>query len=133
MPQHSQTTEVAVAKPIKRTKEEKTAILNQLSACQVTCQTYGRQAEDLAAALGIILEDFGTEPTERIVEAIRSCRKSVKHFPTCADIEAVLNPKPTLDRSVYISCCKRRDNGEALHEDYEYIRKYERAMMRGDI
>lgn len=103
-----------------------------LGACLIVQRTYGKQGEDIKTLTKIFLEDLKEFTPEKVLSAIKSWRKTQREFPTPADIMGILDPKPVLDKSVYLSIQDKRkkQGGEYLSDkEWKYIAAYEKEVV----
>ena len=111
---------------MKYSPTEKGDIIAQLGACLAVQRTYGKQAADIQVVAKIFIDDLKDFSANEVVEAISKWRKTSPEFPTPADIINLLNPKPTFDKSVYLSLIKRKGEVHRYSKEYDYIKAYEK-------
>jgi hypothetical protein len=103
----------------------------ELANSLIAQRTYGKQGGDIAVLADIFLTDLqGYEP-DKVLQAIRQWRRTSPEFPTPADIEAILNPKPKFDSFLYQRLLKKsQTSGEfMMPSEWEYIKKYEKHKL----
>lgn len=110
--------------------DEKANITAQLGACLAVQRTYGKQASDITTVSKIFFEDLKEFSGKDVAQAIAKWRKTSPEFPTPADIFAILDPTPKLDRATYISLNKRKSSLSDNSQEMRYIRAYERQELK---
>lgn len=94
--------------------------------------TYGKEPEQLDSVkklMQFVLADF---TIQQIREAFAYYFKNNNGFPEPADIAQIIirGNKPPFDKAVYVNICRKPPENRDSDE-WEYIRDYERFMLRG--
>ena len=108
------------------------ALSNLLAQCFDIYPLYGREpeaADNVRKAFRLALADY---PIQRIREAFRYHLRISKDFPVPADIVSIIERgnKPPFERSVYIAL-SRKDKEFLTHEEWEYLKEYDRFIISG--
>lgn len=115
----------------KFTGDDVVALSAELGASLVSQRTYGKQGEDIRVLTKVFLDDLKAYEPVKVLLAIKQWRKTDPNFPTPADIEAILNPKPKFDYAVYQRLLDRSKRENLYHDEWKYIKAYEQNVMRG--
>ena len=105
---------------------------NLLAQCFDIFPLYGREpeaADNIRKAFRLTLADY---PIDRIKAAFRYHLKISKDFPVPADIVSIIERgnKPPFERSVYIAL-SRKDKEFLTHDEWDYLKEYERFVTCG--
>lgn len=95
-------------------------------------RTYGKQAENHGAAVDIFVKVMKAYEPARVIQAIKQWILTSPEYPTPADIIGILDPKPKLDRVVYMAISDRLKRGDKITgQEREYLKLYESDVMKG--
>ncbi len=114
------------------TPAQKKGLIIELGACQVTQRTYGKQGQDMEAAIRVFTSDLKEFSPEQIMEALARWRLKSPEFPTPYDIKQILAPDPQFDSLVYKEICDKRKRGDILNwREEAYLIQYKENILKG--
>ncbi len=103
-----------------------------LGACQLAQRTYGKQADNLDKVADIFVRLLKNHEPQKVIEAIKQWLLTEQNFPTPADIENILNPKPKFDFAVYNRIQNKLKIGDYVSEkEHKYLKLYEEKALKG--
>lgn len=99
----------------------------------VGLRAYGKTGDDIPAITELFLKKFSQYEPAKVINAIEQWGLTgTGDFPTPPDIEAILNPKPKFDHTVYRRLLDLNKSGDRLTStQWEYIKLYEQNSMKG--
>ena len=118
--------------PLSKDLNAKKQLGEALAMIFDTQQTFGKDPEQMNNLTKLFLFTLADYPYESISKALRFFIKHNNSMPTPSDIVNIIerNGKPPFEKSVYITLMKKQGY-ERTSEEWEYIRDYERWIIRG--
>ena len=118
--------------PVSQDSDGQHRMAEMLTQCFQALNLFGKQPEQLAAAIPLFQMVLADYPIERIQRAFTGWLQTHSSFPAPADIVSLIERggKPPLDRAVYVSI-SRKPGDQRTSADWEYMRDYEKSMMEG--
>ena len=119
--------------PISQDSQGRTALAVMLQQCFQALNLYGKEPEQIEAAINIHQMVLAPFPIEQIRAAFAKWLETHDTFPAPANIVSLIKRggKPPLSEAVYISISKKPGD-QRTKDDWEYLRNYEDYIRKGD-
>jgi len=122
----------ATSLPVAQDLDGQNQMAEILTQCFQALNLYGKEPEQLAAAIPLFQMVLSDYSIDQIRAAFIRWLKTNSTFPAPADIANLIerNGKPPLDRAVYVSISKKPGD-QRTAKDWQYLRDYEEFMIHG--
>ena len=130
--QRSSPTQSGTLTPVSQDSGGQRQMAEILTQCFQALNLYGKEPEQLAAAIPLFQMVLSEYPIGRIRTAFVQWLQTNNTFPAPADIASLIkrNGKPPLDRAVYIGLSKKPAD-QRTSAEWVYLREYEESQIRG--
>lgn len=130
--QQSLQTQNGTSLPVAQDLHGQAQMVEMLTQCFQALNLYGKEPEQLAAAIPLFQMVLSDYPIAKIRIAFTRWLKNNSAFPAPADIAGLIerDGRPLPDKAVYVSI-SRKPGDQRTKADWEYLRNYEDFISKG--